>query len=549
MAGSSKVFQVSRQSQKRIIPNLERSVEKHVPLSILDATVLTFSPTSAVWMYDPPSDARGQAAMSFDHLLRSLETTLLAYPQWAGQLQWMPYDPEGDHTQRYGRLKLVYGTNTDPGVEFVTAHCPQIMASIVPSAADRAAHSQGWQASQVPSAELLSETPLALHNLTEYIGLPCLTIQLTSFVCGGLAIAVKFAHAIADAQAMFYFMNDWAKVNRALLSHEQVPPLMPVFDPAILDNTAAGDIDQPTADSAIRDIARELPVHRFDCWASAEGSPEFLRTATQIPAALDGTKIERLGKPLRWSEWDASAPVDYYLIYFSPEELAGMWREATMTSTGHVSHLDAILSHMWILINRAKDLQQDEDFVYLDVTIGIRARLSPPLPDAFMGSPILLTNVTKKGTEASAPEAIGSIASTIRSFVSRFNAATLPALLHDVSYQDSGQRYWCAFFGKRNTIVTSWLQQDVYRVDFGGKGSARYVEAIMPNVDGCLHIMSAGLFSETNVDKQQSSINESVSATWYETGVNISLNLNSVAMQKLLKDPLLRKYRNKTAPI
>ncbi|EJD34174.1 hypothetical protein AURDEDRAFT_131303 [Auricularia subglabra TFB-10046 SS5] len=59
------------------------------PLSIINAIVARFTPTSATWLFDRPSVSD---VIHTDTLARSLRATLLdAYPQLAGLLHWAPW--------------------------------------------------------------------------------------------------------------------------------------------------------------------------------------------------------------------------------------------------------------------------------------------------------------------------------------------------------------------------------------------------------------------------------------------------------------------------
>lgn len=512
---------------------------------MLDATVARFAPTSALWLFDPPAEPRARAALSTDQLTLSLRKTLDAYPQLAGQLRRAPFkaDDSGDHTQRHGRLRLTYGSADDPGVELVVARFPGAVAQLAPSATERASRAGGWwDAGQLPSAELLCpDVPLALHDMSsaDWAGLPCMLVQLTIFDCGGLAIGLRFPHALADAQTLLRFVHDWAAVNRAMAAHAPLPELASVFDPQILDRAAAGDIDAARPDPALVAAARALPLHRYDWWASARGCPAFLADAARVPAELDPAAVGPLGVPLPWAEWDLAADVAHHVLYFGADEVHRMWEAATAStamtssspSTVRVSHLDALLSHVWALIMRARGLGRDEE-AHLDVTLGLRGRLAPPLPDAFLGSPIVVARVTATGGQAAATQqdsGLGAMAAAIRTTLGQFNAATLPALLHEVAHEAGAQRLWHAFLGRRHTIVTSWLRLDVYGVDFVGDDEGappRYVEAVMPSVDGCVQVMEAGHNDNDNGD----------------AGTSVSLHLAADVMNKLLHDPLLRKF-------
>jgi hypothetical protein len=131
-------------SQTRMFPETRQADgPSEVPLSILDATVAHFAPAAAIWMYDQPTEEQGRKALSIEQLTLSLRKTFNAYPQWAGQLQCAPYKAHGDHNQRFGRVKLSWGNDSDPGVEFVVAHCPRLLPSLVASPAERRAGTKG----------------------------------------------------------------------------------------------------------------------------------------------------------------------------------------------------------------------------------------------------------------------------------------------------------------------------------------------------------------------------------------------------------------------
>lgn len=517
-----KTLNVRVLSATRIFPDVAVEEERHVPLSIIDATVLRFSPTCACWIYDLPKGG----ALSTDLLAQSLRKALSWYPQWSGQLHWAKYDVNGGHTQRYGRLMISYGCQSDPGVEFVVANSPHKLDSFIPATADRFAEKGYWNAGNVPTVDLLPYAQLALYNAVDYEGFPCAMVQLTKFACGGLSVALKLAHPLADAQTMVQFVHNWASINRALFHGAPPPKLDCVFDPQILDAAAAGDINSSKADPTISSVARALPMNRFDWWASIEGCPSWGLDAVRIPPTLrESVGVTPLGPPLPWAEWDMAASAGKWLVYFSASEVHRMWQDASRA--GRVSHLDALLAHVWALVNRARGPDLGGE-VFLDYTFDMRRRLSPPLPEGFVGSPIMLARIAADASEHS----IGKLANTIRTTAAHFNSSTLPALLHDLAHELSSQRRWDGFLGRRHAIVTSWVRLDVYDVIFGAGAPPRYVEATMPMVDGCIQIMEAG----------PSRIDRGKSANWWDSGVIVSLNLAANTLEKLVADQLLRKY-------
>ena len=83
--------------------------------------------------------------------------------------------------------------------------------------------------------------------------------------------------------------------------------------------------------------------------------------------------------------------------------------------------------------------------------------------------------------------------------------------------------------------MTSWLHLAIYEADFGW-GKPKYVDSVMALCDGIIAIMEAPYFEE-RVDGNETGRNH-----WSANGVDVSITLEARAMERLLADPLLRKY-------
>jgi hypothetical protein len=95
--------------------------------------------------------------------------------------------------------------------------------------------------------------------------------------------------------------------------------------------------------------------------------------------------------------------------------------------------------------------------------------------------------------------------------------------LHDVAFEVAPQRIWRACLGREHILLTTWVHAGVYEVEFGG-GSPRYVEALMPSCDGLVEVMEAGDVRKADGGR----------ADWISEGVDVSVYLESEAMQSLL---------------
>ena len=517
-------------SRERLVPRrlVGSQSAQTVPLSILDNTVANFALTSALWYFDKPISQSHVDPVSLHILSSSLSQTLQSYTPWCGQLSWIPYSPA--QNRRHGRLSITYGSSSDPGVELLIARCSLSLSAAIPTSIDRLADGI-WDATSVPSKALLCSTSLALHNTSEFEGLPCVSVQLTEFACGGIGIALRIVHAVADATSMVQFVKDWAAVCRAMAINASLPTLSPTFHPALLDNIAYGDIKAHQPDPMLIEAAHALPAFRYDWWTSADGCPAPMLSATKVPGALNDTPLGPPGDRMPWEEWDITAPVAHRHVYFSPAELQGIWEAAQLPALEnalHISRLDALLAFIWRLKARAQGLADDSRPVHMAVTIGARARVS--LPDSFLGSPITLARVSLPGAELTADSGLVEGAAAVRAAVAAYTPAAFGALLHELAHDVNPQHIWRAFLGRRHAIVTSWQNLGVYDVDFGFGSMPRYVDAVMPNLDGCVHVMEAGP-------------REVGAGRWYDQPVCVALNLEEKAMDRLLKDPEVRKYQ------
>jgi hypothetical protein len=157
------------------------------------------------------------------------------------------------------------------------------------------------------------------------------------------------------------------------------------------------------------------------------------------------------------------------------------------------------------------------------MTFGLRPRVSPPLPDSFLGSPI--THAAIPYTTSSSPPSLSELAQTIRKTLAIFTPEAVASHLHDLAFEVAPQRLWRACLGREHILLTTWVHAGVYEVDFGA-GVPSYVEALMPSCDGLVEVMEAG--DVRNVDGGRKD--------WISEGVDVSVYLEEKAMERLLDD-------------
>lgn len=379
---------------------------------------------------------------------------------------------------------------------------------------------------------------MALQDSYTLEGLPNLAVKVTRFDCGGVALGIKMTHSLADATSLVGFMHDWADVHSALMGNGDSLWKDPdvVFDPALLDSEASGDLSSPDGpDEKILDISRALPLHRYDWFASGgEDCPGWAGPITACPPDVDlQTDHGRArGERMPWTEWDATLPVRHTIFRFSADEVdrIGKAGSGVLEGKAHVrlSRLDTLLAHVWKAVMRANQLGEHETS-FLDMTFGFRSRLD--LPARFLGSPLRQIAVT-----GSPGQPLTSSANSIRSTLKRLDdPEACKALLHDLAYDTTGQNIWATFLGRRHLLCTSWTRLGVYDVDFGSGGKPRYVDAFMPASDGLLQIMEASPMS-TGEDIMPEN------RSWWKDGASVSLHLAEETMARLIADEAFRVF-------
>lgn len=156
----------------------------------------------------------------------------------------------------------------------------------------------------------------------------------------------------------------------------------------------------------------------------------------------------------------------------------------------------------------------------------------PPLPVNTLGAPIVIIPITLPAREVASSHV--HVASSLRSSIALYDAPSLAAHLHDAAFYLSPHRYWNAILGERHTFVTSWLRLGVYDVDFGGGQAPRYVQALVPEGDGCVSVMEAPSL-DVGTGRTENK--------WYDSGVAVSLYLPVLVSQRVIANADLRRFK------
>ncbi|KAI3885887.1 hypothetical protein MKW92_018357 [Papaver armeniacum] len=248
--------------------------------------------------------------------------------------------------------------------------------------------------------------------------IPLLSIKVTELI-DGLFIGCSINHAVCDGTSFWHFMDSWSEICRGggLTNHISEPP---IFKRRFLDGT-----EFP--------IRFPFPVHE-------------LYTKPYYPP-----------------------PLEQRIFHFAPESIAKFKARAISTSheinsTREISSLQAVLAHIWVAVTRARRLGPNEE-TNVQIAIGNRARMNPPLPKFYFGSSVLTGIATAKAGEL-VDKGVGWGASLLNQVITSHNVQGV-------------QRYWETWLkkpvlqsthdliSKTNLRTGSSPKFNVYENDFG----------------------------------------------------------------------------------
>ncbi|KAI3851441.1 hypothetical protein MKX03_013054 [Papaver bracteatum] len=253
-----------------------------------------------------------------------------------------------------------------------------------------------------------------MDNVPNYDGSkPLLSIKVTELI-DGLFIGCSINHAVCDGTSFWHFMNSWSEI--CLTNHISHPPIF---------------------------------KRRFS-------------DGTEFPIRVPFPAHELYTKPYY------PPPLEQRIFHFAHESIAKLKAKAISTShdiNAHkISSLQAVLAHVWVAVTRARRLDPNEE-TSVQIAIGNRARVNPPLPKFYFGSSVLTGIATAKAGEL-VDKGLGWGASVLNQVITSHNVQGV-------------ERYWETWLKKpvlqstHDLISTTNLRTgssnkfNVYENDFG----------------------------------------------------------------------------------
>jgi hypothetical protein len=219
--------------------------------------------------------------------LNSLQDTVDAVPSWYGRLEFVDWVPNGSVYQRYMHAEVLYNYEDDKGVHLDVVESDQNFDEIL-------------KATETKVLDVYKALDVVqfLPDLGQYpliTDTSCLSIKITQFSCGTLAIGVNISHDLADALVLQQFLSLWSSVYNG----EKVKA--PIFNPREIDEFAQ-PLDK--IDPAKLKRATKFPARLYDLWNSKEKLPERFSIMCEGPEEI--VTQEPLGEPLSFAGLVAS---------------------------------------------------------------------------------------------------------------------------------------------------------------------------------------------------------------------------------------------------
>jgi len=306
-------------------------------------------------------------------------------------------------------------------------------------------------------------------------GLPALVIQVTHFKCGGLTLAVNWAHAVADGQAGFHFIKSWSELARGL----QV--------------------------SLLPDHRREL-VKPGD--SSRFTTRNLFKTSSVLSPGAQIMKNSNLGSSGDFKpEVGKPAEVVSKTFEFTGDEISKL----KQLDSEQLSRADCLSTHLWRSIARTRNLQRGSA---ASLVILVEGRKKLSLPPGYFGNVInFLCVITTVSELLHRPFGCTArlVHSAVRSVTTeRFQDLVdfMPLVLQpgktDFSTEDS------AFPGMTSLGISYLNHFPFYELDFGFGVPVHSTRNTLATRDGLLFVVPSSRGRENmvvmaNIDSQDMS--------------------------------------------
>ncbi|KAG6525551.1 uncharacterized acetyltransferase At3g50280-like [Zingiber officinale] len=312
-----------------------------------------------------------------------------------------------------GRLSVANLSNSPPSLS-ISLKCNDEGAGFIHASAPSVTVSSILHSLYVPP---VVRSFFPLNGALSYDGhcLPLLAVQVTE-LADGIFIACSLNHAVADGTVFWNFFNSWSQICRS---------------------------------GSCPEVSSPLAVDRW-----------FLDSCNPPIRLPFGSANDFIRRPVY-------APVEVCAFHFSAAEVAKLKAtvNAEMGTDGQISSLQSLLSFIWVSVTRARRLDPNLE-TFSAILIGCRTRLTPPLPESYLGNAVHVATTRKVTAGELLQRGLGWAAWQLNQTVASFNDSSVRNYLTDwvatPSFGYAGSK------SKSSNLATgSSPRFNVYGNDFG----------------------------------------------------------------------------------
>lgn len=283
-----------------------------------------------------------------------------------------------------------------------------------------------------PSQELRNLFPCIDYNNTHVGDWPLLLVQLTTFSCKGVCMAVAFSHAVFDSLAFTQFISTWAGIARG------------------------------SASDLITEMVHDRTVLR------ARDPP--------APPAFDHEEFKPPDRPMDGCDDRNNKDAVIAVVKLTREQVSSIRRAANQCGA-HYSRFEAVAGHLWRCATKARRLPAHQ-LTKLYITVNGRTRIRPPLPSVYVGNAVFTASAVA-GSGDLVSNSVSYSASRIRKATEEVDDEYLRSALDFLNGQTDLSQLRRGFdlidpdpeagryHGSPNLMLTSWLGIQIYDADFG----------------------------------------------------------------------------------
>ncbi|KAK9760263.1 hypothetical protein K7432_015920 [Basidiobolus ranarum] len=320
------------------------------------------------------------------------------------------------------------------------------------------------------------QSPKGLCTQRTKLSDPVWQVQITYFRCGGVILVSEMFHQLGDAETNSVLIHKWANL------HSNQP-----YSPPVLDRSLIRASGNPAPSS--------IPL-----WQEEGKDPDFTELLAKLPLCTAK------------------------LIEFSAEEIQAMKLDAhnpSDTNVPWISTNDAICSHMWRLITKARGLPDDAKTSMLH-SCNVRKMIQPPLTSDYVGNVLVYGHTDNMTAFELISSPLSHSAAFSRRAINYITPTTVQSFIDWISVNHKAKPIMDVTFGT-DVFATSWTPFDLYSVAFENGEVPCFAGEIPTILDGVFKLVEGRT----------------------KGSISIQTSMLREHMEKLLADPELHKYAPK----